>query len=211
MGEASIGMNRLSLLSQSDPYSLPLHWKACLVCLNMHTSPIAHCPYHHDHLVETFKGGEAIINLDDADESIPNPFKFPKFPRALQDGLVQDGPVPTKVIRDAAKYTAYALYSYSRHISNNHYAHKSAYNAAEEHTMLTQNARWYTHATERAQRVPQGGYGETAWAGFTSKVRGISGEGYSVCMGYRGKCCSPKCHQTVGLQSGRRAILLTHS
>ena len=77
MGEASIGMNRLSLLSQSDPYSLPLHWKACLVCLNMHTSPIAHCPYHHDHLVETFKGGEAIINLDDADESVPNPFKFP--------------------------------------------------------------------------------------------------------------------------------------
>ena len=43
MGEGSIGMNRLSLLSQSDPYSLPLHWKACLVCLNMHTSPLAHC------------------------------------------------------------------------------------------------------------------------------------------------------------------------
>ena len=58
-----------------------------------------------------------IIHLDDADEPIPHPFKFPKFPRALQEGLEKDGLVSTKVIRDAAKYTAHALYSYSRHVS----------------------------------------------------------------------------------------------
>lgn len=58
----------------------------------------------------------AVIQLDDKDEPLPKPFKFPKFPLETQKEL-QSGVVTAKLLRAVARYTAHAMYAYARNVS----------------------------------------------------------------------------------------------
>lgn len=58
----------------------------------------------------------AVIQLDDEDEPLPNPFKFPKFPLETEKEL-QSEVVTAKLLRTVARYTAHAMYAYARTVS----------------------------------------------------------------------------------------------
>lgn len=60
----------------------------------------------------------AIIQLvDDEDEPLPNPFKFPKFLLELQQGSCAKGAVAVMLFKEAAKHTAHAMYGYCNSVS----------------------------------------------------------------------------------------------
>ena len=62
---------------------------------------MAHCPQ------------PSVINLEEDNQPLPTPFNFPNFPRKVEEGL-KSGSVTVELYREVAKYTAHAMYAYSR-------------------------------------------------------------------------------------------------